>query len=86
MKGVVLITKAVEVESVRTMSVAEKPKPKIKSATDAILKVTTGGICGGDLHMYDGRTALKEGTVVGHETMGVIEEVGKAVTSIQRGD
>jgi glutathione-independent formaldehyde dehydrogenase len=78
--------KAVSYEGLRKMSVSSHPKPKIKSPTDALLRVTTSGICGSDLHMYDGRTPLDPGTVVGHEIMGVIEEVGEAVGSIQVGD
>jgi glutathione-independent formaldehyde dehydrogenase len=78
--------KAVTYEGVRKMSVSNQSKPKIKSPTDAILRVTTTGICGSDLHMYDGRTPLEKGTVVGHEIMGVIEEVGEAVESIKEGD
>ena len=78
--------KAVSYEGLKKMSVKEHPKPKIKSPTDALLRVTTSGICGSDLHMYDGRTPLDKGTVVGHEIMGVIEEVGDAVQSIEKGD
>jgi len=78
--------KAVTYEGVRKMSVSDQSKPKLDSPTDAILRVTTSGICGSDLHMYDGRTPLKEGTIVGHEIMGVIEEVGEAVQSIKKGD
>jgi glutathione-independent formaldehyde dehydrogenase len=78
--------KAVSYEGVRNITVADRPKPKLNSPSDAILRVTTSGICGSDLHMYDGRTELKEGTVVGHEIMGVIEQVGEAVRSIKKGD
>ena len=78
--------KAVSYEGHRNMSVGDHPQPKLKSPNDALLRVTTSGICGSDLHMYDGRTPLEEGTVVGHEIMGVIEEVGEAVTSIRKGD
>ncbi len=78
--------KAVSFEGTRKMSVSNHPNPKLKASTDALLRVTTSGICGSDLHMYDGRTPLEEGTVVGHEIMGVIEEVGEAVQSIKRGD
>jgi len=78
--------KAVSYKGLRKMSVSEHPKPKLKSPTDALLRVTTSGICGSDLHMYDGRTPLEEGTVVGHEIMGVIDEVGEAVHSIKKGD
>ena len=78
--------KAVSYEGLRTMSVSDHPKPKPKLSTDALLRVTTSGICGSDLHMYDGRTPLEKGTVVGHEIMGVIDEVGEAVQSIKKGD
>lgn len=78
--------KAVTYEGVRKMVVSDQSKPRIDSPTDAILRVTTTGICGSDLHMYDGRTPLEKGTVVGHEIMGVIEEVGDAVQSIKKGD
>jgi glutathione-independent formaldehyde dehydrogenase len=78
--------KAVSYEGEHRVAVKEQPKPELKAPTDAILRVTTSGICGSDLHMYDGRTPLKEGTVVGHEIMGVIDQVGEAVTSIKKGD
>jgi glutathione-independent formaldehyde dehydrogenase len=78
--------KAISYQGPRKMSVSSHSKPKIKKPTDALLRVTTTGICGSDLHMYDGRTPLDKGTVVGHEIMGVIEEVGEAVESIKPGD
>jgi glutathione-independent formaldehyde dehydrogenase len=78
--------KAISYQGPRKMSVSTHSKPKIKKPTDALLRVTTTGICGSDLHMYDGRTPLDKGTVVGHEIMGVIEEVGEAVESIKPGD
>lgn len=58
------------------MSVSNHPEPKLKSPTDAILRVTTSATCGSDLHMYEGRTPLEKGTMGGHEIMGVIEEAG----------
>ena len=64
--------KAVTYEGLHKVSVSSEPKPKVKSPTDAILRVTTTGICGSDLHMYDGRTPLDKGTVVGHEIMALI--------------
>lgn len=78
--------KAVSYEGPRKVAVSDRPKPRIKAPTDAILRVTTSGICGSDLHMYDGRTPLEKGTVVGHEIMGVIDEVGAAIHSIKKGD
>jgi glutathione-independent formaldehyde dehydrogenase len=78
--------KAVSYETKHKMAVSTHPKPKLQAPTDALLRVTTSGICGSDLHMYDGRTPLEKGTVVGHEIMGVIEQTGAAVTSIKEGD
>ena len=76
--------KAVRYENVCKISVSDYPKAKLVSPTDAILKVTTSGICGSDLHMYDGRTELKQGTVVGHEILRVIEEIGQAVRNVKK--
>lgn len=78
--------KAVRYEGVRQMSVSDQPRPKLASPADAVLRVTTSGMCGSDLHMYEGRTPLKKGTIVGHEIMGVIDEIGDAVRSIKKGD
>jgi glutathione-independent formaldehyde dehydrogenase len=78
--------RAVSYETKHKMTVGTHSKPRLQSPTDALLRVTTSGICGSDLHMYDGRTQLKKGTVVGHEIMGVIEEVGEAVANIKQGD
>src|SRR5581483_3476324 len=78
--------KAVTFEGPRSMVVEDKPVPKLTAPTDALLRVTTAAICGSDLHMYEGRTSLKKGSVVGHEIMGVIEQVGDAVRSIRVGD
>lgn len=78
--------KAISYEGERQMVVSDRPRPSLQKPTDAVLRVTTSGICGSDLHMYDGRTPLKKGTVVGHEIMGVIDEIGDAVQSIHVGD
>jgi glutathione-independent formaldehyde dehydrogenase len=74
---------AVSYAGTHKMSVTNHPKPKLKTPGDAILRVTTSVICGSDLHMNDGRTPLKEGTVVGHELTGVIDEAGEAVVRIK---
>lgn len=78
--------KAVSYEGPRKVAVSDRPNPKITSPNDAILRVSTSGICGSDLHMYDGRTPLKKGTIIGHEIMGVIDQIGEAVKSIKKGD
>jgi glutathione-independent formaldehyde dehydrogenase len=66
--------------------VEEVPDAKIEAPTDAVIKITTTNICGSDLHMYEGRTAVKEGTVLGHENMGIVLQVGTGVTRIKVGD
>ena len=72
----------------RRLSVDEVPDPRIEQPTDAIIKVTATGICGSDLHLYDhGATlAMKPGDIIGHESMGVVEEVGSDVSHIAPGD
>jgi threonine dehydrogenase-like Zn-dependent dehydrogenase len=72
----------------RKVSVDQVPDPKIEAPTDAVIKVTATGICGSDLHLYDhGATlAMKPGDIVGHEAMGVVEEVGSEVSHIAPGD
>ena len=54
--------------------------------TDVVVKLTTAGICGSDLHMYEGRAPVEPGIVFGHENMGVVSEVGAAVRTIEVGD
>jgi glutathione-independent formaldehyde dehydrogenase len=78
--------KAVIFEGAYDVEVREKDRPGIAEPTDALLRVTTAAICGSDLHMYDGRTAMDTGHILGHEIMGVIEQVGPAVRSIKAGD
>ena len=68
------------------VEVTEVPDPTIQEPTDAVVRITTTNICGSDLHMYEGRTSVEEGKVLGHENMGVVEEVGPAVTRIKVGD
>ncbi len=61
--------------------------PIIESPTDAIIRVTTTCICGSDLHLLDGfMPTMKAGDILGHEFMGVVEEVGSSVTRLKKGD
>jgi len=64
----------------------EADKPTIQKPTDAIVKVTSAAICGSDLHMYENRAPIEEGKVLGHEIIGVIEEVGEGVEQLHPGD
>lgn len=78
--------KAVIYTGKKEVKVRDVKRPTKEDANDAILRVTETGICGSDLHMYEGRTTFKEGGMVGHEIMGVIEEVGENVKQIKEGD
>ena len=63
------------------------PDPAIEQPTDAIIRVTSSGICGSDLHLYEVLGAfIDEGDVLGHEPMGIVEEVGSQVKNIAKGD
>ena len=65
----------------------EKPKPRIVEPTDAIVRVTLGSICSSDLHIKHGSVPRAvPGITVGHEMVGVVEEVGDAVTAVKPGD
>ncbi|BDG33363.1 zinc-dependent alcohol dehydrogenase family protein [Parageobacillus thermoglucosidasius] len=65
----------------------EKPKPKIEKETDAIVKIIKTTICGTDLHILSGDVpTVEEGRILGHEGVGIIEEVGSAVKNFKKGD
>ena len=66
--------------------VAEMPDAVIEQPTDVLVKVTSTNICGSDLHMYEGRTDMESGKILGHENLGEVVEVGKAVVNIKVGD
>ena len=78
--------KAVVYRGPFSVAVEEVPDPRIETPLDAIVRITTTNICGSDLHMYEGRTDVEEGTVFGHENMGVVEAIGEGVERIQVGD
>ncbi len=62
------------------------PDPTIRDSQDVILRVTSTAICGSDLHIYNGFLPQKRPMVLGHEFMGVVEETGREVTSVRKGD
>lgn len=68
------------------VAVQEVPDAKVQESTDAVIEITTTNICGSDLHMYEGRTNVEDGKVLGHENMGIVKEVGPGVSRIQVGD
>src|SRR5438067_6749842 len=79
--------KAVTWHGKRDVRVESVPEPHLQDDTDAIVRVTSTAICGSDLHLYELFGAfLEKGDVLGHEAMGIVEEVGPAVTHIEPGD
>jgi len=78
--------KAVVFKGERKVEVEDVEDARIASATDVLVRISSSGICGSDLHMYEGRTPVEKGTVFGHENMGVVEAIGDAVQQIQVGD
>ena len=71
----------------RDVRVDTHPDPTIQEPTDAIVRITSTAICGSDLHLYEVLGAfIDEGDILGHEPMGVVEEVGDEVTNIAPGD
>lgn len=60
--------------------------PQIQNPRDAIIRVTSTAICGSDLHIYNGMIPQPRSMVLGHEFMGIVEEVGSSITNLQRGD
>ena len=79
--------KALTWQGTRDVRVETVPDPTIQAPTDAIIKVTSTGICGSDLHLYEVLGAfLDPGDILGHEPMGIVEEVGSEVTNIAVGD
>ncbi|MEV1314782.1 zinc-dependent alcohol dehydrogenase [Micromonospora arborensis] len=79
--------KALTWQGKRDVRVEEVPDPRIEEPTDAIVKITSTAICGSDLHLYEVLGPyLKPGDVLGHEPMGIVEEVGSEVTGLRPGD
>ncbi|GAB2825692.1 zinc-dependent alcohol dehydrogenase [Streptomyces daliensis] len=71
----------------RDVRVDEVPDPAVREPTDAVIRITSSGLCGSDLHLYEVLTPLMtEGDILGHEPMGVVEEVGTEVTHLSPGD
>src|SRR3954454_2142656 len=79
--------KALTFHGKRDVRVDNVPDPTIEQPTDAIVRITSTGLCGSDLHLYEVLGPfIGEGDVLGHEPMGIVEEVGAEVTGIAPGD
>src|SRR3712207_9243113 len=74
-------------QGIENVRISEVPDPRIEEPTDAVVRVTSTAICGSDLHLYKVLAPyLEPGDVLGHEFVGIVEEVGSGVTNLQPGD
>jgi threonine dehydrogenase-like Zn-dependent dehydrogenase len=81
------VIKALTWQGNQNVAVTDVPDPQIEEPTDAIIQVTSTAICGSDLHLYGVLGPfLKPGDVLGHEPMGIVQEVGSEVTNLSVGD
>ncbi|MBE9193169.1 glutathione-dependent formaldehyde dehydrogenase [Gloeocapsopsis crepidinum LEGE 06123] len=79
--------KAVVFHGIGDIRLDDVPEPKIQESTDALVRLTSSAICGTDLHMIRGTfTGMKPGTILGHEGIGIIEEIGSNVRNFKVGD
>src|SRR5258707_7544293 len=78
--------KALVYHGPKKVSVDKVPDAKAEKLTDVVIELTSTNICGSDLHMYEGRTDVEKGKVLGHENLGRVVEVGEAVDRIKMGD
>ena len=79
--------KAVVWHGVGDIRLEDVPEPKIQAAADAVVRITTSAMCGTDLHLIRGTMpGMKEGTIIGHEAVGEVVEVGAGVRNFSRGD
>ena len=78
--------KAIVFEEIDKVKLADVEKPQIKGPGDAIVRVTLTTICGSDIHMIHGAAPMMPGNVLGHEFVGVVEELGDRVEGFEAGD
>lgn len=78
--------KAVTYHGPKNVQIDNVKDPTIEKNDDIIVKITSTAICGSDLHLYQGNMPLPPGYVIGHEPMGIVEEVGPEVTKVKKGD
>ncbi|SAK99882.1 glutathione-independent formaldehyde dehydrogenase [Caballeronia pedi] len=78
--------KALVYEGPRNVVVKEMPDARVEQPTDVVVRITTTNICGSDLHMYEGRTNMETGRILGHENLGVVVEAGLGVVHVKVGD
>lgn len=82
----VMAVKAVTFQGAKDIQVKEVDDPSLKKRDDILIRITSTAICGSDLHIYNGAMPARPGFVIGHEPMGIVEEVGSEVTKVKKGD
>ncbi|MBT2616503.1 MULTISPECIES: zinc-dependent alcohol dehydrogenase [unclassified Bacillus (in: firmicutes)] len=78
--------KAVTFQGAKDIQVKQVEDPKLQQKDDIIVRVTSTAICGSDLHIYQGALPTHKDYVIGHEPMGIVEEVGPEVTKVKKGE
>lgn len=78
--------RATTIHGTRDIRVSEVPDPVIEEPTDAVVRIVAGCVCGSDLWPYRGENPITPGATIGHECVGVVEEVGSEVRSFRAGD
>lgn len=78
--------KAVTFQGAKDVAVKEMENAKIEKADDIVVRITSTAICGSDLHIYRGALPARKDYIIGHEPMGIVEEVGPNVTKVKKGD
>src|SRR6185369_1684405 len=81
------LMKALTYHGAGDVRVDNVPDPTLLNDDDLILRVTATAICGSDLHIFRGKIPdMKAGDILGHEFMGIVEDIGRGVTRVKRGD
>src|SRR5258705_919823 len=78
--------KVLAFEGEADVKLIDRPNPAIPPPAEALIKVTRGGVCGSALHIFHGHTPMNQGAVLGHEFVGVVEDVGSEVKRFKPGD
>ncbi len=78
--------KAVAFQAPGEVEVVEKPQPELEAPDDAVVKITSTGVCGSDLHIFHGRVKIEPGFTIGHEYVGEVVAAGDGVTNVGVGD
>ncbi|MGF6354614.1 D-arabinose 1-dehydrogenase-like Zn-dependent alcohol dehydrogenase [Paenibacillus sp. 4624] len=78
--------KAVTFQGIKDIQLKQVEDPTLQQQDDIIIRITSTAICGSDLHIYQGALPAAKDYVIGHEPMGIVEEVGPGVTRVKKGD